>query len=396
MMTRTRTIALAAGLPITLLAVGAQSAAATDAPADSSALGARSALPADWVTLTDDTDTITVAVPNTWTDVDTAPGQAEGTEVPHIEASTNREVYRGTFDAPGVTYHALPFDTDTAGIVDRFGLASGCSNESTGPYDDGAFAGHHLVYTECGSGPTEFHVIAANPANQAFTALLQIQITGPEEQNILATILDTFNMTSAAAATTTTTTVPGGTGTSGTFPPPTGEVPADWTPLVDDSQTITLSVPSAWTDVTTSASASGEPWISATPDASLFVPAAGEADTFSVPGVIYNATGFNADTEAVLLAADVYSDVCTDNGVQEYNDGAFAGSIQTFTNCGGTSARIVQVAANPADGAFTAFLLIQLTGAPDDDATLDGLLSSFNRAGGGAAWHRNQHDNRLI
>jgi hypothetical protein len=45
----------------------------------------------------------------------------------------------------------------------------------------------------------------------------------------------------------------------------------------------------------------------------------------------------------------------------------------------------VLVAANPADGAFTALVLVQLTGQPDDDATLDGLLSSFNRVTGSGA-----------
>lgn len=427
-MNTTRTIALVAGLPMTLLTLAGQSAEATASPTGSPTSANAPALPADWVMLTDDTDTISVGVPNAWTDIDTAPGTLDGAQVPFIEASTNIEVYKDSFDAPGVTYVALPFDTDTETLVSESGLTSGCRNETTEPYDDGAFAGHHLIYTGCGSGPPEFHVIAANPANQAFTALLQIQITGPGEQNVLDTILDTFNMTPTAAGATTvpgapsttapgaasvpvpptttvdggpttsagglaptttttettaTTTVPGGTGTSGTYPPPTGEVPADWAPLVDDSETIAMSVPSDWTDINTSADASGDPWISATTDSTLFFPE-GE-DTFSVPGVIYNALVFDADTEAVLLRTSVYADVCTDNGVQQYDDGVFAGHIQTFTNCGGTSTRILQVAANPADGAFTAFLLIQLTGEPDDDATLNGLLSSFNQVSGGTA-----------
>ena len=63
------------------------------------------------------------------------------------------------------------------------------------PYDDGVFVGSHRTYSHCGDqGTAEYHVIAANPANQAFTALLLIQITGPSEEPIVDGILDTFNM----------------------------------------------------------------------------------------------------------------------------------------------------------------------------------------------------------
>jgi hypothetical protein len=70
---------------------------------------------------------------------------------------------------------------------------------------------------------------------------------------------------------------------------------------------------------------------------------------------------------------------CTLGAVQPYDDGAFAGYIGSFEGCGGTATRIVDVFANPAEGVdFTAYVSVQLTGAADDAATLDGLLSSFN------------------
>ena len=70
---------------------------------------------------------------------------------------------------------------------------------------------------------------------------------------------------------------------------------------------------------------------------------------------------------------------CTLGAVQPYDDGAFVGYIGSYEGCGGTATRIVDVFANPAEGVdFTAYVSIQLTGAPDDAATLDGLLSSFN------------------
>ena len=63
----------------------------------------------------------------------------------------------------------------------------------------------------------------------------------------------------------------------------------------------------------------------------------------------------------------------------------FVGHIQRFNACRGTTSSVVRVVANPANQAFTADLLIQLTGQPDDAATLNGLLLSFNQVSPGAA-----------
>jgi hypothetical protein len=389
-MKHVRTLALAVGLPVTILAGGqTASAASATPPTEPPSSELPAAIPADFVPLVDDTGTITVMVPAAWTDVDTAPNE----DLPFIEASTDREAYNAAFDVAGMTFVAAPFSADTETAARSFGLTSGCGSDTVEPYDDGVFVGSHLIYTECGAAgsTSEFHVIAANPATQAFTALLRVQITGPEEAPILQGILDTFNMTAESAtagstvpsAPTTSVLAPATTAAGSTpaeFPPPTGEIPADWTTLVDDTQTITIAVPSTWTAVDLAPGQNDDgtqqPWISATTDQALFFPAEGTADTFSVPGVIFRALPFDADT-AGRLAASVYNEQCTPDPVQTYNDGVFVGHIQTFNACGGTGTRIVQVAANPADGALTATLLIQLTGQPDDAATLNGLLLSF-------------------
>jgi hypothetical protein len=392
-MNRATKLAVAVGLPVAVLIAASQSAAAVSPPTEPPRTEQGAPIPADFVPLTDDTGTITVMVPGSWTDVSTA----QVGVIPTIEASTDREAYNATFDVAGVTYRAAPFGDDTEAAAREYGLSGGCVNEAIEPYDDGVFVGSHLIYTECGGeGSTaEFHVVAANPPDQSFTALLRIQITGPDETPILEGILDTFNV---AAAGTTGSSVPASSSlppvttasgtTAGAFPPPTGEIPADWTQLVDETQTIAISVPSTWTATVVApaenADGTQRPWISATTDQALFLPPSGTEDTFSVPGVIYQAAPFVADTTAELEAS-AYHEQCTPDPVQTYDDGAFTGHIQSFNNCGGTPSRIVQVAANPADGSFTALLLVQLTGQADDAATLDGLLSSFNMVSGASA-----------
>jgi hypothetical protein len=366
---RAAMLAVAVGFPIaTLVAVGEPTAATSP--------------PTDFVTLTDDTGTISVDVPSSWVDVDTAPLG----EFPQIEATPYRQAYYDTFAVPGVTYRAIHFTPDTESLVHNFATPDGCADETVEPYDDGTFAGSHLVDSGCGSfGTAEYHVIVASPAGEALTAVVVVQITGAHERPILERILDSFNVAAGAATTastlpaSSTVSAPTTTTAAEAFPPPTGEVPADWTTLVDDTQTIEISVPSTWT-ATRLASPTDPtvPWISATTDEALFFPPEGRADTFGVPGVLYQAVPFDPDT-AARLAMSSFHDVCTAGPLQTYDDGVFVGHIQTFSACAGTASSIVRVSANPADQAFTADLLIQLTGEADDAATLNGLLLSFNR-----------------
>jgi hypothetical protein len=244
-MTIATRLALAVAAPIAVLATAGQSASAAPPPAEPPSPDLNAVVPADFVTLTDDAGTITVGVPNSWTDVDTAPAGVD----PWISAAPDFRAFVTTFDVPGVIFEAVPLTTDTATLARDTGYASVCANEEVVPYDDGVFVGSHLIDTGCGDdGTTAYHVIAANPANQAFTALLDVQITSPDEVPILDGILATFNVTPVVGSAG----VPSNTAapaTQAAFPPPSGEVPVDWSSLVDDTGTIAIRVPSTWTDV---------------------------------------------------------------------------------------------------------------------------------------------------
>ena len=161
--------------------------------------------------------------------------------------------------------------------------------------------------------------------------------------------------------------------------------PRTW-PCTDDTGTIEISVPAAWTATytapITAADGTTVPRIAASTDLAAFLPPQGTPDTFSVPGVIYAAQPFNADTMAVLTSMGMGTS-CTDGGIAPYNDDVFTGYFQTWTNCGGGATEIITLAASPADSSATVTLLIQL---PTPDATaLQTVVSSFNFAGGGPA-----------
>ena len=383
-MNKMRVLALAAGLPV-IMAIS-QSADAASLPATRSASQPGTVIPADFVTVTDGTGTITVGVPSSWTDVDTAPTEGG---VPSIAASTDLAGFANSFDVPGVFYSLAQFNGDPVGFAEGvavdLGVTVDCTEEQVQPYDDGVFAGSELAYTGCGAtGSSEVHLIAATLANQSVGPLLTVKMSGPEQAPILDGIKATFDVTGNVGA------ADAGAPTSTVAPTPTpeavapsGDVPAGWIPIVDDTGTISIAVPSTWTavDVAPLQTDDGmsQPWISATTDQSLFIPPAGTTDTYSVPGVIYQAYPYQQITPA-LFESSAYIGVCTAGPVQSYDDGAFVGYIQSHDNCGGTGSSVVEVVANPRLGSFTAYLQIQLTGAPDDAMMLDGVLSSFDAA----------------
>jgi hypothetical protein len=171
-------------------------------------------IPDGFVQLVDDTGLLTVVVPDTWTDVDTAPGtNADGTAQAWISAAPDYAAFRESLEASGVQYFALPFTADPASLVDERGLPDGaCAELEESPYDDGVFVGVAQLGQQCGAAGTGTWVlVVANPPDQAFTAVVQMQSVAETDDEAIAMILDTFNRTASGA-------VPGSTAPSTTVP----------------------------------------------------------------------------------------------------------------------------------------------------------------------------------
>src|SRR5688500_9685393 len=118
--------ALAAGVVAAVGASAGQAAATAPPTTIPSTASPDFVLPPDYVQLTDDTGAITVAVPNTWTDVSTLPFTDQaGNTIPRITAATNYQVFHDTFDAPGVEYLAIPFNPDQQTLMTDYGLTGG-------------------------------------------------------------------------------------------------------------------------------------------------------------------------------------------------------------------------------------------------------------------------------
>jgi hypothetical protein len=175
-------------------------------------------IPEGYVPLVDDTNSIVIAVPEAWTDVDTAPkNDADGTPRPYIAASPDLAL-SASFDTPGVLYAALPFTADPLVLIEQLGLLEGCETFEVKTYDDPVFVGAVQIGTNCGPNAMTWNMVVANPVDESFTAVLRVQTADPAE---LRTILLTFNYPGSsprdpnATTTTAATTTSGPTTTAG-------------------------------------------------------------------------------------------------------------------------------------------------------------------------------------
>lgn len=179
-------------LPVAALVIG-QSVSATGpstAPVDSAPVGS---LPEGYVRLVDDTGLITVVAPDTWTTVDTAPAANEdGSARPYIfAAGVGLQAFNDTF-ASGVLYWAVPYEADPEAAITATGLTAGCESIEVEPYEDPVFTGFVQVGENCGADGGTWNMIVASPADQSFTAIVQLQIESDDDQEAFDGVLASF------------------------------------------------------------------------------------------------------------------------------------------------------------------------------------------------------------
>ena len=151
-------------------------------------------IPTGYAPLVDDTDTIVLAVPATWTDVDTSPApNLNGSPRPTIGASPDIASFLDSFDTPGVLYTAFPFELNPVELLEDYALTGGCETIEFKTYEDPVFTGVVQVGTNCGPAAMTWNMVVASPLDRSLTAVVQIQTTEPEE---LETVLLTFNTVS--------------------------------------------------------------------------------------------------------------------------------------------------------------------------------------------------------
>jgi serine protease Do len=154
--------------------------------------GAPTTLPAGFARVSDDSGSISVAIPSTWIDVETAGLPLDdGTTTPQLRASTNLASFEASFDVPGFTIVTAAPIPDPEAFLTSSGLTSGCTSLTTEPYDDGVFVGFVQIGTSCGTSGT-WRMIVGNTVDGTTGVVIQLQTASPADQLAIDTALSTL------------------------------------------------------------------------------------------------------------------------------------------------------------------------------------------------------------
>ncbi len=156
----------------------------------------------------------------------------------------------------------------------------------------------------------------------------------------------------------------------------TGTSYTDYMTIYDDMGVLSVDVPVEWTDTY------GGSWILDDQEVGLTIIASPSIDDFynywDAPGLFFGASSdfVGVYDETDLLAIFDFSDSCNPPTRYDYDDGLYEGLMDIYEGCGDIGAAFVNIAAEPADGAFLVLLQVQISTDADFEA-LDRAISTF-------------------
>ena len=135
----------------------------------------------NYVTITDDSNSITMNVPVHWDDIDRRVWNHDvadtGVRVPgpSIYASPDLAAWFDGWGTPGVIIGAWPMlDFTVEEVLDAKNYNNSCTLDGRYYYDDGLYTGLYDRYVDCGTEEATFYHVAVEPADQSWIAKVQI------------------------------------------------------------------------------------------------------------------------------------------------------------------------------------------------------------------------------
>jgi serine protease Do len=153
---------------------------------------------------------------------------------------------------------------------------------------------------------------------------------------------------------------------------------SSYTLVTDDSSAIQVEIPVEWDDF------NGGNWTRDDRIIGAAISASSSLDdfwnTFSTPGIWFGASEELAyeyyDAATFLDTLADYSDSCVYEGRFEYEDPAYSGLYDYYSNCGSAGSNVINVVAFPPDYAYLVWVQTQVVDDADLEA-LDRILNSF-------------------
>ena len=154
-----------------------------------------------YVTVRDDSASISVDVPIEWNDID---GTTAFPPEPHVSVSPDIDDYYNTWDVPGIsvaasrslaTEYATPAaflaSEDFSWLTDD----GDCDTTDSGPYDDGVFVGEFVSAQGCGLGNVAYFHAVAQEAGTDYYVIIDYQTITPIDASAIDRIIASIEVT---------------------------------------------------------------------------------------------------------------------------------------------------------------------------------------------------------
>jgi serine protease Do len=152
-----------------------------------------------YTSIVDDTGQLTVDVPNEWSDVQTAPFTFDdGSTAPQILASPDVQSFFETWETPGLLFTATGQVPNLDEELALWAPGEGqCTDGGIQDYSDALYTGRYQIWEDCGGTGALYVTVAAVPADNAFTAILVMQVITESDLDALDQAFATFTVTPA-------------------------------------------------------------------------------------------------------------------------------------------------------------------------------------------------------
>lgn len=150
----------------------------------------------EYVTITDDTGTLSVDVPAEWADTSGSAWVSDDTEIGQaVAAATSLDGFYNTWTTPGVFFGAsesLVAEMDEQSLLDSFDYSADCALDGRYDYADSLYTGYYDLWIDCGGQGSVVIVLSATPEDRAFITFVLVQAVTDADLEAMQQILDTF------------------------------------------------------------------------------------------------------------------------------------------------------------------------------------------------------------
>jgi serine protease Do len=151
-----------------------------------------------YVVVSDDSETIIMEIPESWSDVDGSAWTDDNGQVlgPALQASPDLQGFLDD-QAPGAMFLATSLEGesfDAGEYLDLLDFSDTCSYEGRSEYEDALYAGLYDLYTDCGNTDNVLFVVVSAPEDAAFLTILVVEAMTEADLEAADRIFDSFEV----------------------------------------------------------------------------------------------------------------------------------------------------------------------------------------------------------